>query len=233
MKGKDIVITEVYSPNDSSSDEEKTNFYDNLKTLLDKKLTQIDDSTPTKLYDGLVKSIHQAAEESLGELDNGRNKKSLYCWNDSIKESLEEKKGAYNKWLTTKDLEDRKYYRRISREVKKEIIKRKNEFWDTKCEEVGQYLGSSRSRESWRLLKNLRTNENSRTSLQPISMSEWELYYKQQMKEDRVQFERTELELNEQNTEITKNYSTRSQDPDLLAKKRPITRTGAGKRRTC
>ncbi|KAL3276849.1 hypothetical protein HHI36_012212, partial [Cryptolaemus montrouzieri] len=30
------------------------------------KLTLIDDSTPTKLYDGLVKSIHQAAEESLG-----------------------------------------------------------------------------------------------------------------------------------------------------------------------
>ncbi|KAL3280824.1 hypothetical protein HHI36_004055, partial [Cryptolaemus montrouzieri] len=80
-------------------------------------------------------------------------------------------------------------------EVKKEIIKRKNELWDAKCEEVDQYLGSSRSRESWRLLKNLRTNENSRTSLQPISMSEWELYYKQQMKEDRVQFDRTELEL--------------------------------------
>ncbi|KAL3276850.1 hypothetical protein HHI36_012213 [Cryptolaemus montrouzieri] len=35
-------------------------------------------------------------------------------------------------------------------------------------------------------------------------MSEWKLYYKQQMKEDRVQFDRRELELNEQNTEITK-----------------------------
>ncbi|KAL3271370.1 hypothetical protein HHI36_021854 [Cryptolaemus montrouzieri] len=115
------------------------------------RFTQIDDSTPTKLYDGLVKSIHEAAEESLGELDNGRNKESLYRWNDSIKESIEEKKRAYNKWLTTEDSEDRKYYTRINREVKKEIIKRKNEFWGAKCEEVDQYLGSSRSRESWRL----------------------------------------------------------------------------------
>ncbi|KAL3277455.1 hypothetical protein HHI36_012803, partial [Cryptolaemus montrouzieri] len=47
------------------------------KLRLSQKLTQINDSTPTKLYDGLVKSIHQAAEESLGELDNGRNKKSI------------------------------------------------------------------------------------------------------------------------------------------------------------
>ncbi|KAL3288984.1 hypothetical protein HHI36_003427, partial [Cryptolaemus montrouzieri] len=120
------------------------------------------------ILSNLIKSIHQAAEESLGELDNGRKKKCFYWWNDSIKESIEEKKRAYNKWLTTKDSEDRKYYTRISREVKKEIIKRKNEFWDAKCEEVDQYLGSSRSREPWRLLKNLRTNENSRPSLQPI-----------------------------------------------------------------
>ncbi|KAL3279630.1 hypothetical protein HHI36_017135 [Cryptolaemus montrouzieri] len=47
------------------------------KLRLSQKLTQIDDSTPTKLYDGLVKSNHQAAGESLGDLDNGRNKKSL------------------------------------------------------------------------------------------------------------------------------------------------------------
>ncbi|KAL3276884.1 hypothetical protein HHI36_012255 [Cryptolaemus montrouzieri] len=62
------------------------------KLRLSQKLTQIDDSTPTKLYDGLVKSIHQTAEDSLGELDNGRNKESLYWWNYSIKESIEEKK---------------------------------------------------------------------------------------------------------------------------------------------
>ncbi|KAL3280905.1 hypothetical protein HHI36_004132 [Cryptolaemus montrouzieri] len=118
------------------------------KLRLSQKLTRIDDSTSTKLYDGLVKSIQQTAEKSLGELDNGRNKKSPYWWNDSIKESIEEKKRAYNKWLTTKDSEDRKYHTRISREVKKEIIRRKNEFWDAKCDEVDQHLGSSKSRKS-------------------------------------------------------------------------------------
>ncbi|KAL3287325.1 hypothetical protein HHI36_001800 [Cryptolaemus montrouzieri] len=45
------------------------------KLRLSQKLTQIDDFTLTKPYDALVKSIHQAAEESLGELDNGRNRK--------------------------------------------------------------------------------------------------------------------------------------------------------------
>ncbi|KAL3275174.1 hypothetical protein HHI36_019944 [Cryptolaemus montrouzieri] len=60
--------------------------------------------------------MHQAAEESLGELNIRRNKKSPYWWNDSIKESVEEKKRAYNKWLTTEDSEDRKYHTRISRE---------------------------------------------------------------------------------------------------------------------
>ncbi|KAL3275080.1 hypothetical protein HHI36_019852 [Cryptolaemus montrouzieri] len=116
-------------------------FFIGAEITIQKKLTQIDDSTPTKLYDGLVKSIHQAAEESLGEVDNGRNKKSIYWWNDFIKESIEEKKRAYNEWLTTKDSEDRKYYTRISREVKNDMIKRMNKFWDAKCEEVDQYLG--------------------------------------------------------------------------------------------
>ncbi|KAL3271887.1 hypothetical protein HHI36_022357 [Cryptolaemus montrouzieri] len=85
-----------------------------FKLRLSQMFTKTDESTPTKLYDGLVKSIHLAAEESLGELDNGRNKKSPYGWNDQIKESLEEKKRDNNKWLTAKDSEDRKYYTRVS-----------------------------------------------------------------------------------------------------------------------
>ncbi|KAL3267765.1 hypothetical protein HHI36_006892 [Cryptolaemus montrouzieri] len=162
MKEKDIVIIGVYSPNDSSSDEEKTNFYDNLTTLLDKVenrkelFLMVDFNGRIERLTGSEVVERHGDEEvnenrrrlSLGELDDRRNKKSLNWWNYSIKESIEETKRAYNKWLSTKDSEDRKYYTRISREVKKEIIKRKNEFWDVKCEEVDQYLGSSRSRES-------------------------------------------------------------------------------------
>ncbi|KAL3285181.1 hypothetical protein HHI36_019300 [Cryptolaemus montrouzieri] len=49
-------------------------------------------------------------------------------------------------------------------------------------------------------------------------MSEWELHDKQQMKEDIVQFDRMELELNEQNTKITELLHKKSRSTSACKK---------------
>ena len=162
---------------------------------LSQKLSQIDDTTPKTLYEHILQAIHQAANESLGEIEKCNNSKSIYWWNNSIAQLVERKKRAYNTWFTTKDPLDRQNYTRINHEVKKEAIKTENQYWDNKCEEVSNYLGSTRSKESWRLLKNLRTNERSKTTIEPISLENWKTYYEELMKEDRTEFQSKDTDI--------------------------------------
>ena len=59
------------------------------------------------------------------------------------------------------------------------------------------YLGSKRSTEAWRILKNLRKNENRRQCLNPIHIDKWETYFKEILTENREHYfgdQETELE---------------------------------------
>src|SRR5215510_14079969 len=77
------------------------------------------------------------------------------------------KKAAYNKWLTTREMEDREEYTHLRRETNKKINTAKNETWQKKCSAINCYLGSTRSSEAWKTLKGLRkdTQEKSNMSL--------------------------------------------------------------------
>ena len=59
------------------------------------------------------------------------------------------------------------------------------------------YLGSKRSTEAWRILKNLRKNESGRQCLNPIPIHKWETYFKGLLIENRERYlgdQKTELE---------------------------------------
>lgn len=158
------------------------------KFRLSGKLSNIDYTSTQSLYDGIVRAIHEAAYESLGEAGSDKGKISDIWWNSSVEKRIREKENAYRKWLSTQDDDDKKMYSQISRETKKEIIKAKNAAWEKKCEEIDQCIGSTKARESWKLIKNLRTNETQCSALQLISLQQWKQYYQELMKEDRKEF---------------------------------------------
>jgi hypothetical protein len=58
-------------------------------------------------YQHLVKCIHQAAKEALGENILSNKTKLLYYWNEEIGQLAKEKKEKYLKWISSKDPQDR------------------------------------------------------------------------------------------------------------------------------
>ena len=122
------------------------------KIRLNLKLASVAYSSGADTYNEIIKCVKEAAYEALGELrKTGNNNKTW--WTDNIERIVHEKKRAHNKWLITRDIEDRKYYTRCCREVKKAVLKAKNESWDNKCRDIDQTIGYSRSSEAWRTRK--------------------------------------------------------------------------------
>ena len=58
------------------------------------------------------------------------------------------------------------------------------------------YLGGKRSTEAWKILKNLRKNENGIQCFNPIPIDKWELYFKGLLTENRERY------LGDQETEL-------------------------------
>jgi hypothetical protein len=50
------------------------------------------------------------------------------------------------------------------------------------------YLGGKRSTEAWRILKNLRKNENVGQPINPISIDKWETYFKELLTENKERY---------------------------------------------
>lgn len=163
------------------------------KLRLSSKLTNVNETSAVTIYEDITKAIHEAAYESLGLIEERARNQREYWWSEEIAQKIGEKRLAYQKWLSTKDPEDRKDYVRISRESKKEVLKAKNDYWERRCQGINTYLGSTKSREAWKVIKNLRTNEKLHTNIQLISQERWQEYYSKIMKEDRQQF----IQLNE------------------------------------
>ena len=135
---------------DSLKDESVSFLY---KLRLAQKLDENTDGTAEEIYETLKNKIHEAALEALGtkEKTNYNNP----WWSDDLTELIEEKKKLYLRWLATKDDEDRKSYNRHKYIVKKEIKRKKNKAWETKCAEINSMVGGSRSREAWTTINSL------------------------------------------------------------------------------
>jgi hypothetical protein len=63
-----------------------------------------------------------------------------------------------------------------------------NEFWDKKCTEIQSYLGSKKSSESWKFIKNICLSSSGKSQLDLISVDTREKYYYKLLVEDRKEF---------------------------------------------
>jgi hypothetical protein len=111
------------------------------------------------------------------------NTKPIYYWNAEIGQLV--KKEKYLKWISSKDSQDRIEFKRIHGKIRKMITEEKNKSWEKACSAVESYLGCKRSTEAWRILKNLRKNENGRRCFNPIPIDKWETYFKGILTENR------------------------------------------------
>jgi len=46
------------------------------------------------------------------------------------------------------------------------VTNHRNEFWDKKCLEIQSYLGSKKSSESWKFIKNIRSSNSVKSQLE-------------------------------------------------------------------
>jgi len=72
------------------------------------------------------------------------------------------------KCISSKDPQDRIEFKRMQEKIRKMITEEKNKSWEKACSTVESYFGGKRSTEAWRILKNLRKNENVRQFFNPI-----------------------------------------------------------------
>ena len=64
----------------------------------------------------------------------------------------------------------------------------RKKFWDKKCLEIQSYLGSKKSSESWKFIRNTRVSNSGNSQLNLISVDTWEKYYYKLLVEDRKEF---------------------------------------------
>jgi len=88
------------------------------------------------------------------------------------------KREKYLKYISSKDPQARMELRRMQGKLRKMITEKKNKSWEKTCSRVENYLGGKRSTAAWRILKNLRKNENGGQRFKPIPIDKWETYFK-------------------------------------------------------
>ena len=148
----------------------------------------------------VVKFIHQAAKDALGEKILRSKTKPFYYWNEEIGQLLKGKREKYLKWISSKDPQDRIRLRSMQGKISKMITEEKHKSWEKACSTVERYLGGKRSTEAWRILKNLRKNENGGQCYNPIYIGKWETYFKGLLKENsgrNLREQESEVGLNE------------------------------------
>lgn len=162
------------------------------KLRLSNKLAQEVPGRVEESYNQIKLAMHEAAYESLGEIEN--KEKTTYWENTTVEKKIKEKREAYTKWLASQDQEDRKEYVRLRREVKRDVIRAKNEEWNKKCEEVEKCIGGTKTREAWKVINTLRENNRQKAKIQMIQIETWKKYYEQMLTEDRQEYIRRDPE---------------------------------------
>jgi len=73
-----------------------------------------------------------------------------------------------------KDYTEKLQYKMAQTKIRRMVTKHRNEFWDKKYLEVQSYLGSKKSSESWKFIKNVRSSNSVKRHLNFISAVTWE-----------------------------------------------------------
>jgi len=84
-----VELLQVPTYNTDSLKDESTSFL--YKKRLDEKLGEDNFESTEECYQHLIKCIHQAAKEALGEKTLRNNTKPFYYWNEEIGQLLKEK----------------------------------------------------------------------------------------------------------------------------------------------
>lgn len=152
-----------------SFENESTQFLYRLRLNL--KLNDVCYSSAVNTYREIIRAVDEAAVEAVGEVGRGRTRN--VWWNDDIESLVKQKKEMYNKWLATRDVHDRRRYNILKNEVKRNVNKAKNDLRNKACENADIYLGGTRTKEAWRIIKGSRTDnkERSRVNLIPPEKS--------------------------------------------------------------
>lgn len=200
-----LVVAKIYIPFPgvrSGKTEESSAMLENVKYKLDsfenestrllygwrleRKLNELERST-TEEYEHIKACIKAAAEEALG-IDNNQKYNRPYWWDREIEEKIRHKKEIYKKLLQSRDDETRAEYKRINRQVKQEVIKRKNKTWEKKCDYIDKHLGGTRSSEAWKTIKAMRTTSRNKVVMNSISHRQWIEHFTDLLVESREKY---------------------------------------------
>ena len=91
------------------------------------------------------------------------------------------------KWLSKKDYNDKVQYKTAQAKIRR-VTNHGNEFWDKKSLEIQSYLGSKKSSDSWKFIKNIRLSKSGKSQLNLISADTWGKYYYKLSVEDGKEF---------------------------------------------
>ena len=170
------------------------------------RVSEIEDGTPERMYGELKTALQEAVYEALGQEEESPRRTTPVWWSTDIEDLVIAKKAAYNKWLTTRGVEDRKEYINVRRETNKRINTANNETWQKTCSAINSFVCSTRSREAWKTLTGLWKDTREKSNMSVITMEELEKYYKTLLIEERVEFlmmEQDECMTEQQVPEIT------------------------------
>ncbi|XP_072384738.1 uncharacterized protein [Diabrotica undecimpunctata] len=118
--------------------------------------------------------------------------------------TVEEKKQAYIRWLSSKQQKYRDEYLELKRITRRTTVKAKREMWDKKCQEINTYLGGRKWTETWKFLSKIRTNKRKSTNIQLISTQNLEKYYGELLTENRDEYlTQSPTEVNIEGEDIT------------------------------
>ena len=92
------------------------------------------------VYEYVTMCIHEAAKDVVG-YQSRYQKRQPEWWTKKLEEKVKIK-NLYQSWLRTQDNEDRKYYTRMNREVKRDVTKCKSDMWE-RCAQLVCYMGDS------------------------------------------------------------------------------------------
>ena len=103
-------------------------------------------------------------KEALGEKEDNKGRKTIF-WDAEIEKERQNKNQLFLKWLSTKDNNDKVQYKMAQAKIRRMVTKHRNEFWDKKCLEIQSYLGSKKSSESWKFIKNICSSNSGKSQL--------------------------------------------------------------------
>lgn len=90
--------------------------------------------------------------------------------------------------LKTQDSENRKQY--ANKELTRAISNAKNYNWNKRCSEVESDIRRTRRREEWKLIRNMKQNNQNMTNIQLTQMKDLRRPYEKMLNEDRNEFDK-------------------------------------------